>query len=109
MAEEKRRFPRISVSFPVECDLAPKKSYFYTVCKDLSSGGLKIITDTFLAKGSVIKVNLNLINQLVPAKARVAWCNKERFSDRYTVGLEIMEINQRSKQELSTFLNKVFE
>ena len=107
MAEERRRFPRIGISFPVECNLAPKKSYFYTVSKDLSSGGLKILTDTFLAKGSTIKINLNLINQLVPAKARVAWCNKERFGDRYAVGLEITEINQRGRQELSTFLRKV--
>ena len=109
MAEEKRKFPRTSISFPVECDLAPKKSYFYTVSKDLSAGGLKIITDTFLAKGSTIKVKLNLVNQLVPAKARVVWCAKERFGDRYAVGLELMEINSRGKQELSTFLNKVFE
>jgi c-di-GMP-binding flagellar brake protein YcgR len=107
VAEERRRFPRISISFPVECNLAPKKSYFYTVCKDLSSGGLKIVSDTFLAKGSTIKINLNLVNQMVPAKARVAWCNKERFGDRYTAGLEITEINPRGKQELSTFLNKV--
>ena len=107
MAEERRRFPRISVSFPVECDLALKRSYFYTVSKDLSSGGLKIITDNFLAKDSVVKVNINLINKLIPAKTRVAWCNKERFGNRYAVGLEITEINPRGKQELSTFLSKV--
>ena len=77
MAEsERRREQRIGISFPISCNTLPKHSYFYTVCKDLSSEGVRIITDNFLPRGNSLKISLNLISQIINVKAKVMWCNK---------------------------------
>lgn len=104
---ENRRFPRIQVSFPIECRSLLSRSYFYTVSKDLSLVGVKIITNEFLAKNDLLKININLINKMVNLKAKVAWCNKERASERYSTGLEFVEISPINREEISVFLDKV--
>lgn len=104
---EKRKNPRISISFPVECNYLPFKTYFYTVCRNLSKGGTSIFSDNFLPQGKSLKLNINLIDRIITAKAKIAWCMKNRASERYSAGLEFTEINSESKRELENFLNRI--
>lgn len=104
---ERRTYSRIDISFPVECNILPKRNYFYTVSKDLSSAGVKILSNDFLSKGNFLKVNINLIDNVINLKAKVAWCNKERVCERYSAGLEFIEINEKDRVMLSDFLNKI--
>lgn len=106
--DEKRKFPRAGVSFPVECKPLPARNYFYTVSRDLSLGGVKIVCNYFLPKNDTIKVNINLIDSMLDLKAKVAWCNKERLSERYSAGLEFVETTENSKKKLFQFLNRIF-
>ena len=105
---ENRAFPRAGISFPIECRPIPERNYFYTVSKDLSLGGVKIISNQFLPKNDTIKVSINLIDKVLNLKARVAWCNQEKMSDRYSTGLEFVETNKQSKEKLISFLNRIF-
>jgi Tfp pilus assembly protein PilZ len=108
MAHNKpRKYPRVNISFPVECNILPKRSYFYTVSKDLSLGGLKIINNSFISKGSFIRLQLNLIDKVLKLKAKVAWCNRKRASERHFVGLEFVETTDSSKRNLTKFLDKI--
>jgi len=103
--ENRRKEPRIPVSFPVACkDLPARKEYFYTVCRDLSTHGIRVITNKFIKRGDFIKVNVNLIDRVVDLKAKVMWCNKERYADRYSAGLLFVEMGEHQKRHLSQFL-----
>ena len=106
--DDKRKHRRIDVSFPVECSLLPQRKYFYTVSRDLSLGGVKILSDVFLPKDNPFKLTINLIDKTLDIKAKVAWCNRERMVDRYSVGLEFAEVNQRNRKDLTYFLDKIF-
>ena len=106
---DKRKFPRVGVSFPVECKPLPAKNYFYTVSKDLGLGGMKIVSNNFLPKDNTIKVNIKLIDSILDLKAKVAWCNKERLSERYATGLEFVETTESSQKKLFQFLNRIFK
>ncbi len=105
---ERRQFPRIGISFPVECKTLPTKNYFYTVSKDLSLGGVKVLTDDSIPKGKVIKVNINLIDEVLNLKAKVIWCNKEKMPKRHSVGLLFVEATNPVKEKLFEFLNKIY-
>lgn len=107
MAVEQRKFPRIDVSLPLSCHVLHSKDLFYTVSKDLSKGGLKAITYNFYPKNSSLRVSLNIISKIVNIRARVVWCNKERFSDRYSIGLEFIEVAPSDKKDLIEFLEKL--
>jgi len=105
--DERRKAPRADISFPVECDVLPANSYFYTVSKDLSNSGAKIITDHFIPKGNTLKMHINIIDRVVAVKGKVAWCNKERTADRYTAGIEFLEINKTHSGALSKLLGVI--
>lgn len=105
---EKRKNPRINVSFPVECKFLPSRSYFYTVSKDLSLNGVKIISNEFIPKDDFLKLNINFIDKILNLKVKVVWCRKERVSERYCAGLEFVEMNKGSQDELHQFLSKVY-
>jgi len=104
MIDEKRKNSRSLVSFPVECNILPGKEYFYTVSKDLSVGGVRILSDDFLPKNNCLKLNINLIDKVLGMKAKVVWCNKERASERYSAGLEFVEIAEESKNYLNSIV-----
>ncbi|MBN2482585.1 MAG: PilZ domain-containing protein [Candidatus Omnitrophica bacterium] len=106
--KERRQENRIGISFPVECTLLPdRKKVFYTVSRDLSMGGVRILTEDFVSPGQDIKLSINLINALAEVKAQVAWCNKRSYSEQYYVGLKFDEINEKNKSNLGKFIDKV--
>ena len=104
---EKRKNPRIDVSFPLECKSLPSRNYFYTVSKDLSLSGTRILINEFIPKENLLKIHINLIDKVLDLKARVVWCNKEKTAERYSIGVEFVEISDVDKQELSGFLGKI--
>ena len=106
--DERRKAKRINVSFPVECKNLLARNYFYTVSKDLSLGGVKILTNEFVPVNNLIKLNINLIDKVINLKAKVSWCNSEKISDRYSTGLEFVEVEELDKWELSNFLNTIY-
>ncbi len=104
--KEKRKYQRLPVSFPVECTQLPSRNYFYTVTKDLSLGGVKIISEDFLSRGGPFKVNVNLIDKVIDLEAEVAWCNTDR-QQRFSAGLEFKNLNESNRKELSRFIGSV--
>lgn len=106
--EEKRVETRVGVSFPVECTVLPnRRKVFYTVSRDLSGSGVKILHEEFMSRGKDMKININLIDEIAEVKAKVVWCNKTAHSDRYYVGLKFMEINDKNRRALKYFINKI--
>jgi len=104
---ERREYPRMGISFPVECASLPQRKYFYTVSKNLSLGGVKIISYKFIPKEKLLKLDLNFIDQVLKLKVKVAWCNQERAAGRYLVGLEFVEADEMTKNSISEFLNTI--
>jgi len=101
---EKRKELRAGTTFPVSCNTLSNRNYFYTVCRDLSSEGAKIITDNFIPSGDSMQIDINLITKVINLKAKVMWCNKERYSDRYSAGLMFTELTKQARDQISNFL-----
>lgn len=104
MVSDKRRYPRHRVAFPIEHQRIGVCEYSYTVTKDLSLGGVKILSDKFVPKGRSLRVKLNLVKKVFNFKTEVAWCTKERFSDRYYLGCKFTEVPQDYDSHYRKFL-----
>lgn len=100
----KRKNQRISISFPIECNLLPKCNYFYTVSKDLSVSGTRILANEFMVKDQPLKLNINCVDKILDLKGRVVWCNREPALERYAVGIEFEEVTNENKQYLESFI-----
>jgi len=104
---ERRRYRRIQASFPVECNMLAGRKYFYTVSRDISLGGVQIISNRFIPKNSIVKLTINFIDSLFTIKAKIAWCNKKRVSDRYNAGFEFIEMSQTHSQQINHSLDNL--
>lgn len=105
---ERREAPRVAVSFPIKCVLLPeRRKFFYTVSKDLSLKGIRIISKDFLIPGKKIMVYIDLIKEIAHVKAKVIWSNKVSYTEKYYVGLQFLEISRDNRQKLLNFLNEI--
>ena len=103
----KRKHPRIKISFPVRCERLESHRSFYTVFKDISRGGIKLISEEFIGINKAVKFEINLINELIRGKGRIAWCNPQAYSERYMVGVEFTEMDTRTQKNLAAFISNI--
>ncbi|MCU0821658.1 MAG: PilZ domain-containing protein [Spirochaetes bacterium] len=110
MNTEKRETQRIDTAFFVKCMPLPEekeKKCFFTVIKDLSSGGIQILTENSLPLGKNLKIDINLIHENAQACAQVVWQYKEPEAERYCVGLKFLDICDNSKRKLGEVINTI--
>jgi c-di-GMP-binding flagellar brake protein YcgR len=107
MDNERRIYPRVEVSFPVECKVLPGSVYFYTVSKDISLVGIKIISDRFMIKDSTLKLQASLQDLLARFTAKIVWCSKQRVSDKYYAGLTFIETTNETQRYIKHFLHNI--
>jgi c-di-GMP-binding flagellar brake protein YcgR len=107
ITDERRKYPRSGISFPVECKLPASNTYFYTVSKDISAGGIKIISNRFFSKDNLLKVSINFIDTVIELRAKIVWCNKTRAPETFHAGLQFIEINPEGHRTLCHFLDKI--
>lgn len=105
--EEKRKKQRVRISFPVRCEPLKTHKSFYTVFRDISEGGVKLITEDFMSINTFLKCEINLVEELIRAKGKVVWSSPQPYSDRYYTGIEFTEIEPKSQERLSKFISYV--
>jgi hypothetical protein len=99
MSEDKRKAKRIKEETQVTITLLskdamdPGKKLSYHLTKDISSVGLKILTNTFLPISSMLKIELALSKppKLIIAFGKVRWV-KSRYADElFEIGIEFAD------------------
>lgn len=105
-AAEQRKFPRFHYSIPIKYREKGRTIPTYTVTRDISVGGLKILTSDFLPRGTEINVEVELPHlSLVNASASVAWSNRISHSDSYLCGLTFSEMGNAEKENISDLVS----
>lgn len=99
--KERRRDPRIKEENKVILNLIADgsaqgpKAVYYSLTKDISMGGIRIMTDAPLAVDSRVKIEIILAKsrKRIQAVARVRWIKELFGKDVYDTGLEFVEID----------------
>ena len=110
--DEKRKEKRIEEEIKVAIKLLPEDKYqhdknvVYALTKDISSGGVKIVTDKLLPVDTVMKMELTLakIRKLVEATAIVRWVNRLYDDDVFEMGLEFVDTPAESVMLLLEYI-----
>jgi uncharacterized protein (TIGR02266 family) len=109
---EKRKEKRVEEEIKVAIKLLPQdkfqhdKDVVYALTKDISSGGVKIVTDKMLPIDTVLKIELTLakIRKLVEATAKVRWVNRLYDDDVFEMGLEFVDTPAESVMLLLEYI-----
>jgi len=108
---EKRRSPRFKIEIPVEYRKlkesgASKKG---SLSFDISQGGIRFVTDEFLAFTArlVLDVDLPLPERRLFVLSKVAWIKKLSAGDTYEIGNQFLEMSKDDKSRFAKYLDKV--
>ncbi|MFH1847792.1 MAG: PilZ domain-containing protein [Candidatus Omnitrophota bacterium] len=106
---ERRKSPRASISIPVgykKLREAPKAAKG-SLTKDVSTGGIRFVTDEFLSLTArlVLTIELPIPSRSVSAVCRVAWIKKLPLADRYEIGNQFLEMSRDDKERLEEYLS----
>jgi CheY-like chemotaxis protein len=108
--KDKRRFPRLDIKTPARYRIPTKKmDISMGTIKNLSAGGMCLVTDDHLRKGQIIQVEFGLAseNTLIVAKCEMMWVHKIENSEsrfKYQYGARFIEIDQEQQEKIVRFV-----
>lgn len=105
---ERRKDSRISeedkviVELLSEIDPPPAKRIFNALTKDISPGGVRLMTNMILPVGSLIRMELALSKRrkLIQATGKVRWTRSVYGEELFEMGVEFREIALEDKMVL---------
>jgi len=109
--EEKRKTARFKMATPVEYRMlrGSPETKKGSLISDISAGGVRFITDEFLALTArmVVDINLPVPDRPVSAVSKIAWIRKLPNGDKYEIGNQFLEMSRDDKERLSGYLNRL--
>lgn len=105
--KERRKESRTNVAFPVEYSLGKGKNTFYTVSKNINTAGIEIVSESSFSPGKQLKLHINFIDKVALAKAKVIWCQKEVYSERYRLGLKFLTLTEKNTSQLDSLISSL--
>jgi hypothetical protein len=93
---EKRKEPRREDELPVEIEILSDETnlgptrVLYAQIKDISAGGVKILTSLYIPLDTPIKLKITLskLGETIGPVGKVVWGNQVEDSDMYEMGVE---------------------
>ena len=94
--EEKRKEPRREDELPVEIEFLSDEtnpspsSVIYAQIKDISAGGVKILTSVYIPLDSLVKLKITLskLRKTIDPIGKVVWGSQLENGDVYEMGIE---------------------
>ena len=94
--KEKRKEPRREDELPVEIEILSDETnpgptrVLYAQIKDISAGGVKIVTSVYIPLDTPIKLKITLLKlgETIGPVGKVVWGNQIEDSDLYEMGIE---------------------
>ncbi len=112
---ERRRFPRLSHKTSLQYrnlsangNGSAPSAMKGTVTKDISAGGVRMMTDRFMPLDSKVKVEFSLSSNVksISAEAKIAWVQKMPYNENFLVGLEFVDIKHEARVEVIRYVNE---
>lgn len=104
---EKRMFPRVSFSDPVEFRTRGLALLEGCLPRDISQGGIRVNLNAFVPLNAELDLQVQIGSEKVVAcSGRVVWVRKVPFSERYQAGVKFTEddVIINARREIGRFV-----
>ena len=111
---EKRKDQRIREEKKVVIEFYPggknshPKNVTYALTRDVSEGGVRVLTDRYFPVGTLLKITLSLSRsrQIVNVVAKVKWVKNFHTADLFEMGIEYVDVFPKSVLSLIKIIRK---
>lgn len=109
--EEKRRYPRVESSLPVQYRNLKNTISLPTgsLSTNISEGGVRFKSNEFisLACRLVLEITLPTASRPVKAISKVAWIRKLPSGEAYELGNQFIDMTKEDKEHVLVFINNI--
>lgn len=103
---EQRRFPRFHYSIPIKYHQQDQAVPAYTVTRDLSVGGIKLLANHFIPRGTGMQIEVDIPRlETINASAKVVWSSRISHTDEYLCGLNFSNLGETDKKNISELVS----
>ncbi len=107
---ERRRLPRLQMRVPIQFRnvLKPHEVFSGSLSRDVSASGVRVSTSNFLPKEARLVLLVFMPELLKPIRliARVAWMQKQRFTENYDCGFQFVEITPEDRRTIAELVER---
>ena len=105
MSVDRRHFPRLRYRAALRYQVRGKPEYSNVLCENISSGGIGISNDRFIAPSTLLELELSLYKRMLTSIGKVAWASAAPHSDRYNMGVQFIEIEPADQRFLDDYIS----
>ena len=104
MQTERRQLPRVKINLPLRYKIRRRREFGNAVCDDISVGGLAFINNEFIAPQTPLALELNIFSGVLTPLGKIASATHLAHSDRYRIGVEFSNIDNKDKDSISDYM-----
>lgn len=93
---EKRKNVRISSNHALHYQSTQSSQFGDSLTLNVSKGGLRLDSADFLPMGSELELSFGSEEEMINCIGRVVWVEKNRYNDRYYLGVQFLETEAQS-------------
>lgn len=97
---ERRRFHRVELEKGVNYRLLDSNRIGNCMTKDISEGGIKLLSFEFIPKDRSMLIELQLEDEVIRTIGSVVWTKKFPYSGRYQIGIKFSSPESDITEEL---------
>ena len=102
--KERRSFFRVDTHLAVRLQLKGTTKYGYTSSRDISEGGMRLLSNEFLRPKTKVFLEMVVLGRFVDPLARVVWSQRIPHFDNYQIGVEFIEIDETEKEGIKEYI-----
>lgn len=92
------------VKTPLRCQVRGTKDYYNTLSSDLGLGGVSFINDDFLAPGTLVNLELNILSRMLTSTGKITAVSSLPYCDKFRLGMEFQDLPSEEKKFLSDYI-----
>ncbi len=106
--KERRKFSRVSEAAEISYSIMPRYKTERRLTRDLSLGGIRFISDSFIPLSSVLKVEIKLkhTQRIISAIVKVVWVRSVFGDESYEIGAKFLQIKNKDLEFLDYYLSR---
>ncbi|MBN1687575.1 MAG: PilZ domain-containing protein [Candidatus Omnitrophica bacterium] len=104
---DKRKFYRHPLCMPIQYQDLISKNLERSSSVDLSEGGMCVLGNRFIAKGTRVQVKVPVGDQIFQIVGQIAYCNRVSSLDRYRIGVEFLDQTSVFRTKLAVQVHEI--
>jgi len=101
-----KRGNQVQITIPPDYNIRGSKRILYRLTNDISENGMKIISDTFIPKGILLKIRLDLKGspRLIQIHGEVKWIRSIYSDERFEMGIKFRDMSPKDARILKKYI-----